>query len=109
MSGVIFNFFISGPKRVEFPIGIIDYGSQCNMLYWMYYHSDLRQRPLEKWTKHFQLGKTPRAPFLVDGSLHYIFKNFTVARFKPVFRITRSFPQNFDKITNQWPATTISK
>ena len=37
MSGVIFNFFIRGPKRVEFPIGIIDYGSQCNMLYWMYY------------------------------------------------------------------------
>ena len=52
MSGVIFNsFFIGGPKRVEFPIGIIDYGSQCNMLYWMYYHSGLGQGPLEKWTK----------------------------------------------------------
>ena len=33
MSGVIFYFFVAGPKRVEFPIGISDYGSQCNMLY----------------------------------------------------------------------------
>ena len=41
--------------------------------------------------------------------LHYIFKNFTVAGIKHVFRITRSFTQKFDKIANKWPATTISK
>ena len=80
MSGVIFYFFVAGPKRVEFPIGINDYGSQCNMLYWMYYltvqwwarTSWEMDETLDCMLQYFQLGKTPRAPFLVDGMIYYI-------------------------------------
>ena len=57
-------FYHGGPKRVEFPIGIIDYGSQCCTE--CFYHNGLGQGLLEKWTKHaIQLGKTPRAPLMV--------------------------------------------
>ena len=48
---------------------------------------------LDSISQNFQLEKTPRAPFLVDGSLHYIFKNFTVTEFKH-----EVFPKNLTRL-----------
>jgi hypothetical protein len=97
MSGVIFYFFVAGPKRVEFLIGINDHGSQCNMLYWMYYLTvvgkDLLRngRNIGLHVAVFPIGEDPKSTLFGRwyDLLHHIFTNFTVTGVKHVFRITR--------------------